>query len=321
MRLAAAYAGLLLVIVALFSITIYAYMDYAFGNDYVDRVTNEIQHEAPNGQRRSDVSNAVDAGLERLRNALLLADAALLVTIPVVSYSMAKRALRPIEESYAAQQQFVDDASHELRTPLSVISGELELALRRKRSSEQYRETIEAGLAETHSLITLVNNLLVLARGEQSSLARSFVPFELRASVEHVLARLSPEARARVKYEFRRDGVVVGSPELIERAVGNLVDNALKYSPTDAPVNVAVDCEADMLRIVVSDTGAGMSPDEVRQAFERFWRAESSRHSPGHGLGLVLVRRIAQLHGGSIRLDSRPGQGTRAILQLPLASR
>ncbi len=301
------YTVLLLFLFGVFSSTVYIYTDHMFGGDY-----------PPFTSRNHEIT---DPALDRLRNALLISDAGLVVILPLLSYWLARRALLPVQKSYEEQQRFVDDASHELRTPLSVIQGELELAVAKQRTATEYKEAITISLDEIQSLNELVSGLLLIARGSQNNLRESFVPVELGDIVKssvHAYAQIYEEKALKFKVNAIECSVL-GSPELLKRCVANLLDNACKFSEPKSPVTVTLSMVGASAKLTIRDTGIGLSTQEMTKAFERFWRADEARSVRGHGLGLALVKQIVNLHLGKVELVSRERKGITVTVLLPVA--
>lgn len=263
--------------------------------------------------------NAAEQGFANLRIGLLVGSSVLTIIVPVISYLMARVALRPARESYNAQQRFVDDASHEFRTPLSVIQGELELARIRPRSAAYYQAAIDETLEVVNDLANLTTDLLLLARGSDAEIAATFEPTLLNIVIERAVRPYLAATgnRPSLHVELRDLVAISGSPELLIRAVGNIVDNAIKFTPESGSVTIRLDTHADAAVIEVIDDGIGMTPSEASHAFERFWRGDGSRTVAGHGLGLALVKQICDAHSGTI--DVRPGSlaGTVVTLTFP----
>ncbi|MBW4061982.1 HAMP domain-containing histidine kinase [Candidatus Saccharibacteria bacterium] len=319
------YSILLIGLVGLFSVSIYYYMNRTFASNYESNITSDLQHSdlEHSSIRQRDIHNTVDEGLDELQAGLLIADALVVLIIPIVSYQMARRALRPIQVSYETQQRFVDDASHELRTPLSIIQGELELALRRPRSPEHYQASIAASLTETKALSDLVASLLLLARGKADQVTAQFQPlnvYQLMTRSVRATRTAAPDVASRIHLNTPTNLTVMGSSALLEQAIKNLIDNAVKYSAVDTPITVAATSHNADIIITVTDQGIGMTDEEIRATSRRFWRAEAARNSPGHGLGLALVRQIIKLHNGRIDIKSTVGKGTTVTLVVPQAN-
>jgi signal transduction histidine kinase len=236
-----------------------------------------------------------------------------------VSYLLARRALSPVQKSYKEQQRFVDDASHELRTPLSVLQGELELALRRSRSSGEYKAAISTSLDEIQSLNELITSLLLMARGSQTNIKRSFEVIELSSLIRDLVATCGQLYTSKhLTYQIKASEVYIdGYPELIKRCIGNVLDNACKFTNKNGNIDVEIREIGSEVSIRVHDNGIGMAPEEVKHAYDRFWRAEEARSIRGHGLGLSLVQQIVELHGGKVKIASKKDAGTTVTLLFP----
>jgi signal transduction histidine kinase len=220
-----------------------------------------------------------------------------------------------LDESVGAQRRLVADASHELRTPLTSLITNLEL-LAEQPDDPSAPALAAAALAEAGELRRLINDLVELARDGQASLHIEDVRLDLVA--ERVAERAAARAAGRapgLRYELDcRPTLVRGDPDALERAIGNLVDNALKWSPPDGRVRIS----AVGGTVEVSDDGPGIPADDLPYIFDRFYRSAKARALPGSGLGLAIVRRIADLHGGTV--EAIPlRQGMKFRLSLPVA--
>lgn len=281
-------------------------------------VTTTFDYDPPEGDTVV-AANAAEIAFAGLRNGLIAGFIALLLVVPAISYLMARRTLAPVRRAYLAQERFVDDASHEFRTPLSVLSGEIELALLRPRTPPEYVTALERSLDTVGRMERLTNDLLLLSREGDQRIEDSFSVIRIK---EIVLASLPPRPsgssnRATLALDFESDPSVRGSRELLTRAVGNLIENALKFTPATGTVRVRVAERLGMAVIEVADNGPGFPPGTEQRAFDRFWRADTSQSIPGHGLGLALVKQIVDAHAGRIGLISSPANGTIATIELP----
>ncbi len=196
--------------------------------------------------------------------------------------------------------------------------GEAQVALTRDRAAAEYRETIESSVAECERLSRIVNNLLFVARADAAREPIARKQFDARAAVEKISAFYQTVAEDRhVRISCSGDGQIYADPELFERAVGNLLDNALRFTPEHGSIHIALSKQNSALEVAVSDTGSGIAPEHLPRVFDRFYRAESSRGSDGAGLGLSLVKSIVDLHGGSATIESEIGRGTTVKLTFP----
>lgn len=230
--------------------------------------------------------------------------------------------LARIQGAFEAQRRFTADASHELRSPLTAMRGELELALRRERPSEEYRGVLASTLEEVVRLSRISEDLLVLARSDAGALEPRLESCDVAAVVARVLERLQGQAERRgVRLAGGpAEGVWgVADPGLLTQVAWNLVENAVKFTPRGGAVEVGLRAGSDGVALEVSDTGPGFRDPE--QAFRRFYREDPARShgtsTGGAGLGLAIVRAVAEAHGGSARAENRPGGGARVVVELP----
>ena len=221
--------------------------------------------------------------------------------------------LAALEESVGRQRRLVADASHELRTPLTAARTNVDLVREGKLPEEEVRRALEEASVELGSLTSLVADLVELARGEERKLRAEDVQLDdlVSSAVERAKSRW-PEATfvtSLSPVQVRVD------PVLVERAIGNLLDNAAKYSPAGAPIEVTVrDAE-----VVVADHGPGIAEEDLPRVFDRFYRAAAARSKPGAGLGLAIVREAAEAHGGTATAENGT-RGARFRLTLPAAT-
>jgi heavy metal sensor kinase len=234
--------------------------------------------------------------------------------------------LARIETHVKRMQQFTADASHELRSPLAALRGSAEVALTRARSAGELRNVIEESIEHYDRLGRVAEDLLLLARmdagenilrPEQLRLDRAvrdavdlYAPLAADRNIDLALGNLD-------EIRLSADGA------RLRQVVGNLIDNAIKYTQESGRIRVSLAATDGNARIVVSDTGIGISSNDIPRVFDRFYRADRSRSSQGAssaGLGLSICRSIVEAHGGRITIESTPGQGTTVTVLLPLQS-
>ncbi len=227
-----------------------------------------------------------------------------------------------LAEAFAGQREFVADASHELRTPLTVIRGQLEvLAAQEEPSREEVRRVERLVLAEVTRISRLVDDLLFLARSEQTDFLRP-EPIDVRSFVSELWDGLSLTAERRFELGAIPDGTVTADPDRLAQALRNLARNAIEHTESESGL-VRLDVTRlgpDKLRFVVCDDGPGIPAEERERVFERFHRTDAarSRTAGGAGLGLAIVRAIAEAHGGQVRAtDPSLAPGARVELTLP----
>jgi two-component system, OmpR family, sensor kinase len=205
-----------------------------------------------------------------------------------------------LEESFQRERRFVADASHELRTPLAVLKAELEAAIRIEGLNPEVRESLTVALEETDHLAQLAEDLLLIARAADGRLPVQPEPVGVDELLERTQQRFADRARQHGR-EIRVDATdratVSVDPLRARQALGNLVDNALRHG--DGEIRLSAHSADDAIDIDVSDDGAGFPPELAQHAFERFARSGADGARSGAGLGLAIVRAIAEAHGGS----------------------
>ena len=225
--------------------------------------------------------------------------------------------LERVSQSIRMQKRFIADAAHQMKTPLAGMRTQSELALRQT-SAEEIHRSLEQLAKSSESATRLVNQLLALARAEnQSPQASPFLPIELSELARSVVQDwVQLSFTRRIDLGFEQPGyplMVEGNPTMLRELLGNLIDNALRYTPAGGAVTVRVrgDHERRLAIMEVEDTGPGIAPSERGQVFERFYRILGS-HTQGSGLGLAIVREIALQHGAEVEIYNNPHSNDRA---------
>lgn len=230
-----------------------------------------------------------------------------------------------LEESFERISRFSADIAHDLRTPVNNIRGEAEVALARARTIDEYRDVLESCVEEAVRLSDLVGDLLFLARAESplTHLRRERVNVaELLDVVREYYEASAAEGSVSLTTAAADEPVIAELDRtLLQRAVGNLVSNALAHTPAGGAVVLRSKADSSTIRIAVSDSGVGIPAEALPRVFDRFFRVDSSRSqaSGGTGLGLAIVQSIAVLHGGNVRISSQPGRGTTVTIQMPVS--
>src|SRR5262249_21273720 len=230
--------------------------------------------------------------------------------------------LNRLDDSFTRLSQFSADLAHELRTPIANMLGEAQVALTRDRNAAEYREIIESTVAECERLSRIVDNLLFVARVDAAREPIARKQFDARAAVEKIAEFYQTAADDHhVAITCSGNGQIYADPDLFERALGNLLENALRFTPEHGSIHIALSKHNNAFEVAVNDTGSGIAPEHLPRVFDRFYRAESSRGSDGAGLGLALVKSIVDLHGGSATIKSELGRGTTVKLTFPLTQK
>ena len=228
--------------------------------------------------------------------------------------------LERLENLFTSQQRFLADVSHELRTPLTVIKGNVDLMRRMKKLDEESLASIDQ---EAGRLTRLVGGLLLLAQAESGKLSLNMKPVELDTLLLEVFQEMRILAGGKVNMRMVDiDQLQVnGDRDRLKQVLLNLMGNAIQYTPQGGDVILGLTKIGEQARIIVRDTGPGIPAEDLPFIFERFYRAEKSRtrsKTSGFGLGLSIAQWIVENHGGTIKVESKEGQGTTFAIWLPL---
>jgi heavy metal sensor kinase len=229
-----------------------------------------------------------------------------------------------LENSFTQVRQFTSDASHELKTPLAILMGELEVALRREMTIDEYKATVASCLEEVERLTHVVQGLLDLSRAEtgQSVVERKLVRLStLVADVCDDLLLLAESKHVQLTTDLQEDLQIIGDKVRLHQAILNVVENAVKYTPSGGSVRVELRRLEDEIRLFVSDTGIGIAHEHIPYLFDRFYRVDKARSKNIHGtgLGLAIVKWIVDVHDGAIKVVSSEGVGTTMQITFPSA--
>ena len=323
LKLTVWYLGIIMVISIAFSTAI-----YHVSSSSLDRNARRQVGFFNNFLSPSDVTNfsnlrrsQVEEDEGNLKTNLILLNGIVLIGGGFASYKLARRTLRPIEDSHEAQKRFASDASHELRTPLAAMQSEIEVALRNKGLSKaDSRQILESNLEEVVKLKLLSESLLKLGAGPDNNNFRSRV--SLGKVIESATARLKNKASKKQidLVANAQDINVHGDEQGLVDLVAILVDNAVKYSPVGSKITVSAKQSAKYAQIIVHDQGEGIASQDLSRIFERFYRVDDSRAksvAEGYGLGLSIAKRIVESHNGHIEVKSKLKKGSQFIVNLP----
>lgn len=225
-------------------------------------------------------------------------------------------ALERLDGAYCRLESFNADVAHELRTPVTILIGQTEVALTRNRSVEDLRHTLQSNLEEFERMRAIINDMLFLARADQGERATGLVEVSLAAEVAHTLEFLEiPLEEARVHARLHGDATAHVNRSLFGRACTNLLMNAIQHCQPGAQINVRIVRDGQQVRIEVANPGEPIEPGVLEHLFDRFYRAEASRTNSreNHGLGLAIVKAIAEMHRGSVSVQSANGVNTFAF--------
>ena len=323
LKLTGWYLLILMSISVLFSVAIYSLTIHELSGriDAVDTRIQDIPFLPPNSFDIDSIrSHQLDLAKTNIFFELFYINLVVLALGGAGSYLLARRTLAPIERSHEAQSRFTSDASHELRTPLAVMKAELEVALRDNTlTNAEMREILGSNLEEVEKLVNLSGALLELSKLDDADL-----DYHQRVNLYDAImasAKRFDKTKKRVKIpKPKLPLIVMGNQTTLSELFGLLIDNALKYSPADSTVKVTLRSTGRTAMVTVSNSGPGISKDDLPHIFDRFYRADKARTSHkkhGYGLGLALAKKIVELHGGDIHMASTPNKTTTVSVSLP----
>ena len=228
-----------------------------------------------------------------------------------------------LEKSINKIRQFSGDVSHELRTPLTIIRGEIEVLLRKDRPKEEYLKTLNSVLEESFRMEKLIDSLLFLSRVEAMDRSKGREIVDLDEVLNVVTKLRSPSATANkisIGTKNNRPIQLNGNRELLERMTANILDNAIRYSNPGDHIEIELEKDKNMAKLQIRDTGIGIPEESLPLIFDRFYVVDPSRskETGGAGLGLSIVKWIAEYHNAEITVDSKVDEGTNFIVSFPL---
>jgi len=319
-RLTLQYWAIIIVIVAILSSALYELHAHDVGRIEGRRAVPEIS--AERGALLETPSLA--EYLETLGRSILLADLVTVLVAGGLSYLLATRTLRPIKRAVEAEQRFFANAAHDLRTPLAVMRSEAEVALRGPPSPQETRAVLESSLEEIDRMSLMVNQMLDLARGAPPRHAGgdAFQTVDLSALARGITAKLAVRAGLKgiaLSADAEEIARILGDPTSLERAVYNVLENSLAYTPSGGTIRVSVRRAGGHVLLEVADTGIGIDPADLPRITEAFFRGDQARgtHTGGAGLGLTIVKAAMDEHRGEILTTSAIGRGTTITLRFP----
>jgi signal transduction histidine kinase len=262
--------------------------------------------------------------VDHMRAEILLVDGAVLVLVSGAGFLLARRTLRPIQRNLEAQKRFVSNASHDLRTPLAVIKANLEIAQRYGAQADDRDVAVSSSLEEVDRMGRMVEDMLTLSRIDARQEELRFSVVDLSQLLARIVEKMQPLAAGEaVRLDLVADADLnaLCDADHVERALVNVVRNAVQHSPSGSTVEIGATRAHDRVEVAIHDRGPGIDGDDLPHVFEPYYRAGEAR-SPGRGnsgLGLAITWWIVEQHGGTIDVSSAPGLGTAVMVSLPLA--
>lgn len=235
-----------------------------------------------------------------------------------------------LDQSFRQIKQFTSDASHELRTPLTILKGEVEVTLRKERTSPEYQQTLKSNLEEINRMSQIVDDLLLLSRADSGELRLNKEDLNLTEILNEVVSQMSILAHSRKLHietsNHHEDIHIFGDALRIRELFLNLISNGIKYTEEGGSIRITLlkdtphDVENPFVKIIVSDTGIGIAKEDQKKIFDRFFRVDKarSREQGGSGLGLSICKWIVEAHQGEIEVESEIGKGSSFVVKLPL---
>jgi two-component system, OmpR family, sensor histidine kinase CiaH len=329
-KLAGLYLSIMMLISLFFSANVYQLSVQELNRDLRHPLPSFIQRAGPQGEMESGIRDVIlediqernAATKDRVLDRLILINLLILIGGGYLSYLLALRTLKPIEEAHDSLERFTADASHELRTPIAAMQAEIEVSLMNpKLTLPQAKQRLQSNLEELAKLTALSEGLLRLAQLNNQEF--ELKPVATESLINTAVSRVLPLAEQ--KYILINQSVpaelqLTGDQTSLVEALVILLDNAVKYSPDKSEINVAVKAHAKSITLSVQDQGIGIKASELPHIFERFYRADSARSkqdTDGYGIGLAIAKNIIELHKGTIEARSKPGKGSTFIITLP----
>lgn len=326
-RLALSYLAIIMLMSLGFSLVFYNTSYRALGrqlpppNAFVPQTRNVVIGDAQSIDEF--LRERIEEGRSELARRLIGLNVLILLGGAAVSYYLARRTLKPIEDNMEAQDQFVSDASHELRTPLTALQTTNEVALRKNKvSANEAKNIFQHNIEEVTKLRLLTDSLLNLAKTDNTAL--KLVPLDISNVVSDALNKVLDAALEKgITVDDKVPKLnIMGDKDCIRRALVIVLDNAIKYSPNESTIHISSQKDTRYVWISVSDEGIGIKAVHLPHIFERFYRADSSRSKhrvEGFGIGLALAKKIVEQHNGEIIAESTPGKGSTFTIKLPLS--
>lgn len=305
------YIAIMAVILLLFSSALIFTIESKIRHGFKDRVITIVEGE----------NDPTKSTIDEIEFIIYSIDGLLLIIIGFSSYFLANETLKPIKAALELQKNFSADASHDLRTPLAIMTTESEVILKnRDASAIELREAIVSNLEEIKKMSKLVNDLLIISRGDNKAVLYSFVEVDIHDFINKLINKLKYQSDSKglnIRLGEYKKVITNIDKDNFERAITNIIQNAIKYTKHG---DVIIDIREDSKKILIttSDTGVGISQKDLPHIFDRFYKADHSRNdNSSSGLGLPIAKLIIEEHKGNIRINSEVNRGTVVTIQIP----
>ncbi len=259
---------------------------------------------------------------ENIQAVIVVVDGFLLLVVGGLGYFFAGKTLLPIKKNFEAQKRFTADASHDLRTPLTIMKTEIEVALQSKSERvEKYREVLTSGLEEIETMSSLVEDLLVLARSEALYHKEERVVMDYTNQLSSLVERARVQAEAKNIHMYLQTipaSIFVNEANFM-RALQNILNNAVHYTQPYGRIDIILSKKGNYFVLTISDTGVGISAEDLPHVFDRFYKASHSRNdATGSGLGLSIAKEFIERYKGTIKINSELHKGTTITIMIPV---
>lgn len=327
-RLALSYLSIIMILSIAFSVVIYGVTMTQLNRPLPPQRESFTVQPWMTSPDNDTMQNRFNERVSQTKDSLLVSLAVLNIGMLAaggwVSYALAKRTLKPIEDAMDAQSQFISDASHELRTPLTALQTTIEVALRKKHiDNDKARQVLEKSGAEVNKLRDLAETLLTLAQIDAQTIKKDSVTIdELAADVVESMQDVAHLKNINLETSLE-PAVVLGDKMALTQILTILIDNAIKYSPDSSSIHIFIQQTKHKATVSVQDHGVGIAEKEQKRIFERFYRADVARTrtaTSGLGLGLAIAHSICVRQGYELTLVSTPGEGSTFSVAIPVAS-
>ncbi|MCL5746812.1 MAG: HAMP domain-containing histidine kinase [Patescibacteria group bacterium] len=324
LKLTLLYSIIFLVLFWSLSLGFYLWMNHYFGDEHGRNNYIQVDHKwLLFSNNKSHIEPVSDIIMDEFRNALLLIDTVLLLSVPAITWFLTGITLAPVQKAHDREKQFLTDASHDLRTPLSILSGEIEIALRKERTKEEYKKIMQSNKEEIDDLIALVQNMLFLVQNKQYQNVKKEQVDITDLLIERISVFRESAKQKKLQLSFvpsKQSLLIYGNTQLLKRLFTGILDNAVKYTLPGGKIITELKQEKQSVLVNITDTGIGIPFEEQEKVFDRFYRTDASRTEKGYGLGLSIAKQIVENHAGTIRLYSKAGKGTTIALVFPIAT-
>jgi len=230
--------------------------------------------------------------------------------------------LSRLDTAFKQERQFIADVAHEMKTPIATLQSSFEVTLHKERTNEEYRKIIKDSIIETERITNTLKDILDLAWSEVPNKNKKD-EFSLSALMEElgeIAQKLASRKKVEVVQSITQHIIICGFKDRLGRAIINIIDNAIKYTPAGGKVQVGLEKEKDWAIISVRDTGQGIKQSELGHIFDRFYRGEKTDKIFGAGLGLAIAKATVSAHQGTIEVKSRLKQGSLFVISVPLGN-